>query len=285
MTKEEQQRRAEQFLAMHGAPEILVLPNAWDVVSAKVFELEGFKAIGTTSAGISATLGFPDGEYMSLDDNVAVVRRIAGHVAVPVSVDIEAGYGSSPEGAARSTAAVLDAGAVGLNIEDGTGDPAQPLVDESFQVEKIKAVREKAAAERIPLVLNARTDVDLVSGDRSKARLRSTIRRAAAYREAGADCIFVPDYADLDQGTIATLVKEIDAPVNIIAGERTPPLPELEEIGVARVSFGPRPMRAALAFVRAIAREWRDTGTYSQMLKDTMSYAEINRMFGQNEGS
>ncbi len=270
-------------MALHVAPEMLVLPNAWDVVSAKVFELEGFRAIGTTSAGISATLGYPDQERMSLEDNVAVIRRIVEHFRGPVSADIETGYATTPEGVARSTDVILDTGAVGLNIEDGTGDPTRPLFDESLQVEKIKAVRESASNDRIPLLINARTDVYLVPDDGSGNRLESTVRRAAAYLEAGADCIFVPDFADLDRETITILVKEIDAPVNLIAGERTPPLPELEEIGVARVSFGPRPMRAALALVRAVAREWRDTGTYSQMLRNALSYEEINGMFDRSD--
>ncbi|UCE60571.1 MAG: isocitrate lyase/phosphoenolpyruvate mutase family protein [Phycisphaerales bacterium] len=285
MTKEQQRERAEEFLALHTAPEILVLPNAWDVVSAKIYEVEGFKAIGTTSAGISATLGFPDGEHMSLADNATVVRRMVEHVGIPVSADMEAGYAESPEGVADSTRALLDAGAVGMNLEDGTGDPAEPLFDESLQVEKIKAVREAASARGIHPVLNARTDVYLVPGDGDAARLECALRRAAAYRGAGADCIFVPDFADLDKETITTLVKEIDAPLNIIAGERTPPISELEQIGVARVSFGPRAMRAALALLRVIAREWRDAGTYSHMLKDTVSYAEINRMLERCECS
>jgi len=275
----EQQKKAEAFFALHNAPPLLILPNAWDAVSARMYELEGFKAVGTTSAGISATLGYPDGQRMSLEENLSVVRRIVERVGLPVSADIEAGYAASPEGVARSAKAALETGAVGVNLEDGTGDPSVPLFDESLQVDKISAVREMASREGVRLVINARTDVYLVHDEEPGSRLRHTLRRAAAYRRAGADCIFVPDMGDLDGKAIAELVGGIDAPVNIIAGNGTPPLGELEAIGVARVSFGPRAMRAALALVRRIAREWRASGSYSTMLADALSYREINEMF------
>lgn len=279
MNHDAQRSRAQRFLALHKAPPLLVLPNAWDVSSARIFELAGAAAIGTTSAGISATLGYPDGERMSLEQNLSVVRHIVGGVDLPVSADIEAGYASSPDGLAASAKAAWQAGAVGINIEDGTGDPTTPLFDESLQVEKIRAIREMASAEDIPLVVNARTDVYLVPGQAASARLQHAVRRANAYRRAGADCVFLPDFGDLDKETIGRLVNEIDAPVNVIAGGNTPPVTELEEIGVARVSVGPRPMRAALALVRKIARELLDEGTYHTMLRDTLSYAEVNQMF------
>lgn len=282
MNRDEQVQRAEKFLALHNAPPILVLPNAWDVASARIFELEGFKAAGTTSAGIAATLGYPDGQRMSLEETTAVVRRIAAHIDLPISADIEAGYATSAEGVAASARAVLNAGAVGLNLEDSTGNPEAPLFDESLQVEKIRAIREMAVAEDVHLVVNARTDVYLVSDEEATARRRHAVRRATAYRQAGADCIFVPGMpGTLDRETIRSLVKSIDAPVNIIAGADIPPLAELEELGVARVSLGPRPMRAALALIRKIARELLATGTYTSMTADTLSYAEVNRMFEQ----
>jgi len=281
MTNDAQRQRAGRFLELHRAPPILVLPNAWDAVSARLFELEGFEAIGTTSAGISATLGYPDGQHMSVSEAMDAVRRIAGCVTVPVSADMEAGYASDTAGVVDTARAVMNVGAVGLNLEDGTGDAAWPLCDKSIMKERIAAIRAMASAEDIHLVINARTDVYLAGNESDPAaRFRHAVKRAAAFTEAGADCIFVPDMGNLDRQTIARLVKEIDAPVNVIAGETTPPLGELEEIGVSRVSFGPRPMRAALALVRRIAREWKEEGTYSTMLADTLSYAEVNAMFG-----
>lgn len=279
MTRDEQRRKAEAFLALHDKPAIFVLANAWDVSSAKIFEIEGFKAIGTTSAGIAATLGYPDGQRMSLGETTDVVRRIVEHVDLPVSADIEAGYADSIEGIVESVRRILNVGAVGINLEDGTGDPSQPLYDVSFQVDKIRAIREMTVSENIHLVVNARTDVYLVSGGDPERRYQHAVERGNAYREAGADCVFVPDVGDLDKETIARLVKEIDAPVNIIAGAHTPPLAELGEIGVSRVSLGPRPMRAVLAFIRKIAQELQNSGTYTLMTADALSYAEVNSWF------
>jgi 2-methylisocitrate lyase-like PEP mutase family enzyme len=284
MTRDEQQRKAEEFLALHTAPELLVLANAWDVCSARLFEFEGFKAVGTTSAGVAATLGYPDGQRISLAEAVEVVRRIVAQVRVPVSADIEAGYSESVEGVVGSAKAVLEVGAVGINLEDSTGDPARPLYDVAQQTEKLAAIREMSDSAGVHLVINARTDGYLLPSDDPARRFHDTVERANAYRRAGADCIFVPDMGDLDKDTMASLVKEIDAPVNVIAGATTPPLEELEAIGIARVSFGPRPMRAALALVRKIARELRDTGTYAAMTAETLSYAEINEMFADRSG-
>ncbi len=279
MITQDQRRRAEEFLTLHHTPKLLILPNAWDVVSARLYELEGFKAVATTSAGISSTLGYPDGQRIDLEEMIEAIRRIAEQVSVPLSADLEAGYATAPEGVARSAEAALNVGVVGINLEDGTGDWADPLFDQALQAEKIRAVREMASSAGIHLVINARTDVYLVADGTPAEQLRHTIRRCNAYKLAGADCVFVPDMGTLDKGTITRLVKEIDAPINVVAGERMPSLPELEEIGVARVTFGPRPMRAALALIRRMAREWLETGTYTSMTADTLSYAEVNAMF------
>jgi 2-methylisocitrate lyase-like PEP mutase family enzyme len=224
-------------------------------------------------------LGYPDGQKMSLNDAVDAVRRIAARVRVPVSADLEAGYSESVDGVVQSAKAALEAGAVGINLEDSTGDPAQPFYETAVQVQKLKAVREMADSAGIHLVINARTDGYLVPSDKPDERFRETVERACAYKAAGADCIFVPDMGDLDRETLARLLKEIDAPINVIAGPSLPPLGELEAMGVARVSLGPRPMRAALALVRKIARELREAGTYATMTAETLSYAEVNQMF------
>lgn len=275
-----QKQKADDFLAMHHAPTILILPNAWDVASGKIFELEGFKAIGTTSAGIAATLGYADGQHMSLAENMEVVRRIINNTSLPVSADIEAGYATSIEGVVKAAHAVLNVGAVGLNLEDGTGDSTTPLFDQALQQDKIKAIREMAVAKGIRLVINARTDVYLVNGD-SKQSLRHAIDRGNAYKGAGADCIFVPDVGGVDKKAIAILVKEIDAPINIVAGATTPPILELQDIGVSRVSVGPRPMRAVLSLLRKIAKELMTTGTYKLMTDSSISYSEVNQWFTQ----
>jgi len=284
MDMERQKQKADDFLALHHAPTIFILPNAWDVASGKVFEIEGFKAIGTTSAGISATLGYADGQHMSLAENMEVVRRIVNNTSLPVSADIEAGYATSIDGVVKAARAALNAGAIGLNLEDGTGDSTTPLFDKVLQQDKIKAIREMADAEGIPLVINARTDVYLVD-DASTRCLRHAIDRGNAYKEAGADCIFVPDVGGLDKKDIAILVNEIDAPVNIVAGATIPPIPELQELGVSRVSVGPRPMRAVLGLLRRIAKELMTTGTYQLMSETSITYSEVNHWFARGRSN
>ncbi len=281
-----QKQKADDFLALHHAPTILILPNAWDVASGKIFELEGFKAIGTTSAGISSTLGYADGQHMSLAENMEVVQRIVNNTTLPVSADIESGYATSIEGVVKAAQAVLNIGAVGLNLEDSTGDPTTPFFDKALQQDKIKAIREMSTAEGIHLVINARTDV-IMNNDDTPQNLRDAIDRGNAYREAGADCIFVPDVGNLDKKSIAILVKEIDAPINIIAGATTPPIPELQDMGVSRVSVGPRPMRAVLSLLRKIAKELMTTGTYKLMSESSISYSEVNQWFtrGRSNGT
>lgn len=277
-------QKANDFLALHHAPSLFILPNAWDVVSGKIFEVERFKAIGTTSAGIAATLGYADGQKMSLEENIEVVQRIVRSTTLPVSADIEAGYATSVEGVVKAADAVLNVGAVGLNLEDGTGNPFTPLFDKDLQQEKIKAIREMSITRGIHLVINARTDVFLVGDDNTNS-LRSAIDRGNIYKEAGADCIFIPDIGNLDKQTISTLVNEINAPINIIAGATTPPIAELQDIGVSRVSVGPRPMRAVLSLLRKIAKELIMTGTYKVMMESSISYSEVNNWFTRERDS
>jgi len=280
-----QAERALAFRKMHEGPGLLLLPNAWDVAGARLYELEGFRAVGTTSAGIASTLGFPDGERMGLDDNLGVCRRIVAHVAIPVSVDVEAGYSGCLDGLSETIARVIESGAVGVNLEDGAkagcgGSAPGALLEPSAQADRIAAARQAADRAGVPLVINARTDVFLAHGAVSEDRLREAIDRGNTYRSAGADCVFVPDMGDLGEAEIAALARGIGAPLNLIAGERTPSVPRLEALGVARLSFGPRPMRAALHFLRAMAREWLATGTYSRLHSgESLSYDEVNAWF------
>lgn len=287
MERSTQVERALAFCRLHEGPGVLILPNAWDVVSAKLYEVEGFKAVGTTSAGIAAALGFADGERMSLDDNLAVCRRIVAHLAIPVSVDIEAGYSGSLDGLLETVARVIDAGAAGVNIEDsakaGCGGPnSGALLSTNDQGDRIAAIRAAADRAGIPLLINARTDVFLRHGAPASEQLGEAIERGNAYRRAGADCVFVPDLGGLGEPEITELVKGIDAPLNLIAGERTPSVSRLQALGVARLSVGPRPMRAALQFLRDAAREWLTTGTFSRLWSTgSLSYDEVNAWFAR----
>ena len=270
---------AEKFLKLHHDKNILLLPNAWDVVTAKIYENLGFKALGTTSAGIAATLGYPDGQKMSLEENLSVVKRIIEHTNLPVSADIEAGYSDSVEGAVEAAREALEIGAVGINLEDSTGSETKPFFEISEMVYRINAIRNMAEKIGIHLFINIRTDVFMLGKEELPEKLRLTIERAKIYKEAGADCIFIPDIGDFNEHIITGLVKKINAPLNIIAGENIPSAQKLEEIGVARLSFGPRPMRALLALLVKMEKELLERGTYEMMSMDTLSYEEVNNMF------
>ncbi len=276
LNRGEQRRKADRLRELHHGPQILVLPNAWDAASAKVFERSGFDAVATTSAGIAASCGYPDGERISREEMLAVVGRIAASVSVPVTADLEAGYNSGPEGAAETARLAIEAGAVGLNLEDGARGGEAPLVETARQVEKIRAVRRAAEAAGVPLVINARTDVYERPDKADPGRLKEAIARGNACHEAGADCIFVID-AD-ERETIRQLAREIHAPINILARYGSPSIAELEALGVRRVSFGSIPMRATLALVAQIAGELRQTGTY-EFARSIPTYAEVNSYF------
>lgn len=228
-----QERKVEAFRALHASPPPLVLANVWDVASAvAVAALPGCRAIATGSYGVAAGRGYVDGERIPADEMLEVVARIAAAVDLPVTADLEAGYGD-PAGTAR---AAWEAGAVGMNLEDGDG-PA----DE--HVERVRAARAAAPA----LWINARADLFLAGrGDVDEA-----LDRAAAYLAAGADSIFVPGVADAE--TIGRLAAGIEAPLNVLATAKTPPVAELEQLGVARVSVGGGLMRVATAAARAAA--------------------------------
>jgi 2-methylisocitrate lyase-like PEP mutase family enzyme len=277
MTTLTQKTRAERFRDLHTAPQILVLPNAWDVASAKLFEQAEFQAIGTTSAGIAHSLGYVEPQRISREEMVEMVGRIVKAVSLPVSADMEAGYANTPEGVAETVRAVIAAGAVGINLEDSPGPDGNPLLDVSPQVERLHAAREAADAAGIPFVINARTDVFLFAIGEPHTRLEHAIRRANAYREAGADCLFVPGVGNSE--AIAALVNQIHGPINILANPGVPSAPELQRLGVARVSMGSGPMRATMALTRRIAKELIETGTYRAFTDDTIPYAEANKMF------
>lgn len=279
MDRNEQAARARSFLELHQGPKTLVLPNAWDVASARVFEEAGFSAVATTSAGVAFALGHPDGERLGLDDLLEVVSRIAGAIRIPLSVDFEAGYGRSPEDVEANCRRLIQAGAVGLNLEDSGKGRREPLVDASFHMERIRAAREAGKAEGVPLVINARTDVFLAAVGEPASRLEHAVLRLNRYKEAGADCLFVPGVSERE--TIAELARQVKGPLNVLAVLGTPPISELERLGVRRVSVGSGPMRATLGLVQRIARELKEEGTYTSFLEGALSYPEANRLFGE----
>jgi 2-methylisocitrate lyase-like PEP mutase family enzyme len=271
-----QSRKADAFRAMHQAPPILLLPNAWDAVSARLFAKAGARAIATTSAGIAATLGYPDGEKVPRDEMLEVVARIARVVDVPVTADIEAGYAASPDDLAETIRAVIDAGAIGFNLEDATGNSSRPLYEAEQQIARIRAARLAGERAGVRVVINARTDVYLAKVGDPAERSAETVRRANAYREAGADCLFVPGVTDL--ATLTELASKIAGPLNVLAGLGMPSTGELQRIGVARLSVGSAIMRATLATAREAANELLQKGTYSGFLDRNIPYDEINEL-------
>ena len=277
--KQTQAELARQFLELHRGPKILVLPNAWDVASARIFEDAGFPAIGTTSAGVANSFGYPDGQKIPREEMLAVVRRIADAVEVPVTADVEAGFGSTPEEVADTARAVIAAGAVGMNLEDGVEGKPDLLADVSRQNRIIRAVLEAAAGAGVPFVLNARTDIFLYGIGPAETRLERAIDRLNSYHAAGAPSLFAPGVKDTE--TIAQLARGVAGPLNILATVGTPPVVELQQIGVARVSVGSGPMRATLGFLDRMARQLRDEGVFTLMTEGALPYADANRLVQQ----
>jgi 2-methylisocitrate lyase-like PEP mutase family enzyme len=271
-----QKERAAHFRQLH-TRRPLVLPNAWDAASARVIEQAGAPAIATTSAAVSWTLGRGDGQKVTREEMIQVIRFIARSVEVPVTADVEGGYGTgSAQDVAETVRAVIAAGAAGINIEDTPGLNGELLLAPEAHAERIRAAREAAMSEGSDLVVNARIDVYLFQAGAPETRFDETVRRAKIYRAAGADCLFVPGVVDTE--TIGALVRSIDGPVNVMAGPGSPDVAELGRLGVARVSLGPAVALAALAATRQAAREVLEHGTY-QALGQGLPFGEVNGLF------
>ncbi len=267
--------KAEAFRALHHGVHPLVLPNAWDVPSARLFEDAGFPAVATSSAGVMVSHGYPDGEEMPRRELLSVVARIAGRLSIPLSADLVAGYGRSSRDVSRTVELVVKAGAVGINIED-----LHPSHDRLFRLEtqlrRLEAVRHAAVSTGVPLVLNARTDAFRHATGDEPARLREAIRRASAYRDAGADCVYPMGLTDA--ASIATFVDALRCPVNVMVRKGLPPLLELERLGVKRVSFGPAASYAALGFLKRASRELLDRGSFDSLIEGAITFDELNQL-------
>jgi 2-methylisocitrate lyase-like PEP mutase family enzyme len=268
-----QKEKAELFLKFHQDKEILVLLNSWDVGSSKLIEACGYKAIATTSMGIAASLGYPDCQVIKLPEMIAAITGIVNAVQVPVTVDIEAGYGNNLNEIIDSVKKIIATGIVGINIEDSI-DLNPVLIDEMEFCERISAIRALSDSLGFHLIINARTDSFYTSSGSPQEKLSESIRRGNKYREAGADCIFVQPVWEKE--TISTLVKEINAPINILAnpgigaGILPPSVRELQDLGVSRLSLGSGLMKATLALIKKVANELSEKGTYNQLL-DTLT--------------
>lgn len=261
-----QQDKARLFRALHGGTAPLALANAWDVASARVIEAAGAPAIATTSAGVAWSLGAPDGDALGRDQALALIARIAAAVAVPVSADIEGGYGQDADGVEETVTGVIEAGAAGINIEDGSRAPGE-------LVARLGAVRRAADKAGADLFVNARVDTYLFGIGDPRTRLSETLDRARRYADAGADGVFVPGVAD--PGVIEALAEGVPVPLNILAGPGSPSVAELGALGVARVSLGSAVAEAAYAVARRAARELAASGGYGP-LAEGIPFPELN---------
>lgn len=268
-----QAERGQTFLALHKRDRAFIIPNPWDVGTARVSQQLGFEALATTSAGYAFSVGMPD-NTISRDETLEQVAAIISATNLPVSADLENGFGDSPETVAETIRLASAVGLVGGSIEDATARRDQPIYEPDHAAERIRAAAEAVSGLPFPFVLTARAENYLVG----RPDLSETIDRLQRYQEAGADVLFAPGLTKKEE--IATVVRSVDRPVNVVMGLNNIQLSlaDLSAIGVKRVSVGSALSRAALgAFLRA-AKEMRDEGTFS-FAEEAVSFTAINAMF------
>ena len=273
MSKNTQQKKAETFLALHKQDKLLVLPNIWNPITARILEAKGFPAAATASAAISTFLGYRDGEKIKLSTHLDIIERIVKSVDIPVSADIESGYASDISELEESINQIIDTGVAGINIEDSKGKEGE-IRDMNEQCERLQTVREISRKRGLHLVINARIDCYLSKTSKSILEVtEEVINRADAYIKAGADCVYPVGVLDLE--TIKTLRKAISSPINILGSHRTIPLKTMQEIGINRVTFGPFVFRSALKKFVNIVEELGKLGDYRSFSEDTFSFDDM----------
>jgi 2-methylisocitrate lyase-like PEP mutase family enzyme len=271
----DQMEKAEAFLKMHDRKKTLVLPNAWDVPSARVFEDSGFSAVATSSAGVMVSLGYEDGEVIPPTEYIAAVGRMAKVLSAPLSVDIVGGFGQDADAVVRMVQKTVEAGAVGINIEDFVHS-AKKLISIDGQVSKLRAILKLRRSTGIPFVINARTDALRFAPGDDDAKMEEAVRRAEAYRDLGVDCVYPMGLVDPER--ISAFLKTLDFPINVMVRKGLPPVAELERLGVARVSFGPSASYAAMGLLRRASQEVLSRGTYDTLLEGAISFDELNAL-------
>jgi 2-methylisocitrate lyase-like PEP mutase family enzyme len=276
MNQTEQAAKAEAFRAMHSGPRLLLLPNAWDAVTARLVVAAGFPAIATTSGGVAWALGHPDGEAAPWDEVVAATARIARAVAVPVTADIETGYGDNPEALARSITDIIAAGAVGVNLEDGLHTTPPTLRPAAEAAARITAAREAARAAGVPIVINARTDLYLKNIGDPATRFDEAMARGRAFLAAGADCVYPIGLRDPE--TMGRLARALNAPININVRAGSPSVAELEALGVRRASTATALTLMAMGQLRETLAELRTTGRFDGVAP-SITHPEAQALF------
>lgn len=272
MNLRSQREKADVLLSLHGNGKLLVLPNVWNPIGARILEKKGFPAVATASAAISASLGYQDGEKIKRSTAIEIIGRIARSVDVPVTADTETGYAQSLSELEDTAQQVVESGAVGVNIEDGLewGGGLRTVED---QCQRISAFRMSADRCGVRLVINARTDSFVSSSFSNKEEaMEEAVKRAKAFSEAGADCFY--PVGPGDEATVRLLRDRVRSPLNILVQPGAAPLSKMREIGVNRVSFGPFIFRSCTRKFAEIVTVLQTTGDYSPF-SDMMSRAEI----------
>lgn len=276
MDQKTQSARAEALRSLHGGPDILLLPNAWDAITARLLAAQGFPALATTSGGVAWALGYGDGEQAPFAEILAALKRIMRVVDVPVTVDFEGGYGSTAEAVGQSVAEVIGAGVAGINLEDSLpGHGPLRAIDDAAA--RIRAAREAARAAGVPIVINARIDAWL-HAEKPRAPLADALARGRAYLQAGADCVYPIALLDLD--VVREFTAALGAPVNIMGIAATPDLADLRAAGVARVSTATALTALALGTVQKAMQEVRRAGAFAALATD-FSYVDAQQLLGR----
>jgi 2-methylisocitrate lyase-like PEP mutase family enzyme len=270
-----QAAKAQQLLSLHNNGKLLILPNVWNPIGARMLQAKGYPAVATASAAISESLGYSDGEQLKLDTMLDMVTRIVRSVDLPVTADFEAGYADTIEDLQENISRLLDTGAVGINFEDSFDDSAH-LRPIPTQVERIKAVREVAERRGVHLVINARADSFFAEGFSSdEERIEDVVTRLNAYTQAGAECVYPVGRGDKE--TLTILRKRLTAPINVLATAKTASLNELQALGINRVSFGPYIFRSLLAKMSAMQDEIKNMGDYGIVMDGIWSGGDVKK--------
>jgi len=280
MEKNKQRKMADSFRKLHNNEDMLILPNCWNGGSAKVFEKIGFAALGTTSAGIAYSKGLPDGENITIDDLERVTKEIVKVINIPLSVDIERGYSESVKELKENVKKIIEAGAVGINIEDGhyTNSPYVDSLEK--QLVKIRAIVELREEIDIPFFINARSCVYWLKIGSEKERFEMAVERGNAYADEGADCIFLP--GAIDESTVKKLAEEIKAPINIIANPEFCDIDKLNEMGVKRLSIGSGAVRSVINNLINIGEDLKNKKNIEKMLNNDFTYDKADKFFSVN---
>jgi 2-methylisocitrate lyase-like PEP mutase family enzyme len=272
-----QQAKAERFRALHQGNNLLVLPNIWDVLGAALLEDLGYPAVATASAAVALTNGYDDGEQIPLSDVLLKLAAIVKQVNLPVTADLESGYAANEDELAETIIKLLDAGVIGINLEDFDRSKGMLFTREE-QCRRIKAVRAAAQSKHIHLFINARTDVYLRGNSLTtpQEKFQETISRASAYLDAGADCIFPPALTESNE--LEQLVKRLQCPINVLAMPGVADPKTLQSIGIARVSLGPGFLKIAIKAMRDLAIKLKNQEGWEEVLANPVSTKDLKRL-------